>query len=214
MIRGLNQYVVIRFAHEMDLGPDGLLTWAGQPPEVFIGAHRRIVDIFRQEGANKVRWLWSPGGYFEKDANGDNGRFISGDWYPGDAYVDFTGFSAFEFWGWEEWDSFRAANHIYRTPEEQIGPRYKALEVYGKPMIVPEVGLDLHPSKKADEVPWLIQLIRDLKTEYPKIRGLVYYNAPHNEPDVAADWRLNPKELQAIVSAVQSDRYFDTEFAR
>ena len=32
-----------------------------------------------------------------------NGVFTSDNWYPGDDVVDMVGFTAYVFWGWEEW---------------------------------------------------------------------------------------------------------------
>jgi beta-mannanase len=204
LVRDMDEDIIMRFAHEMDLPNDGLHPWAGQPPELFISAHRRVVDLFRDEGADRVYWLWSPGGYFD-----GAGGFVSGDWYPGGEYVDLTGFTALLYWRWEEWDAYRAQNHLFRTPEELIGPRYRALVAYGKPIIVPEIGIDLHSSRKSEEIPWLLDFLSVVKSDFPDIQGLVYFNTVHNLPNYDADWRLSLEKITALAQVIGSDPYFD-----
>src|SRR5438093_1409419 len=52
-------------------------------PSDFVGAWRRVVDIFRAEGATNVAWVWNP---IEAPAVQDYTPF-----YPGDDYVDWAG---------------------------------------------------------------------------------------------------------------------------
>lgn len=97
--------VLLRFAPEMDHTTDDLHPWSGRPAAQFTAAWRRVHAIFRAEGAANVRFAWTPGGYFL------GGTFVSDSWYPGDDVVDLVGFTAYAFWGWEEWDQARVQAH-------------------------------------------------------------------------------------------------------
>ncbi|MCC7389540.1 MAG: hypothetical protein IT431_12305, partial [Phycisphaerales bacterium] len=139
-------------------------------------------------------FLWSPGGVITPD-----GVFKSDRWYPGDDAVDLVGFSAYTFWVWDEWDEERAAKHLYRSPAELILPRYEAFSRYGKPVILPEVGMRLHASRQAEEGAWLEQLVSLLAGDRaPLLVGAVYFHAPHNLPDFDVDWTLDPAQLALI----------------
>jgi beta-mannanase len=192
-LRETEQPVLLRFAHEMDLKPDGVHPWFGAPPALYIDAWRHVVALFREEGADNVLFLWSPGGVIE------GGRFYSDDWYPGADVVDLVGFSAFAFWQWEESNPARAATHAFRSPAELILPRYQEFSRYGKPMVLPEVGVKMHPSRIQDEAGWLRQFGELVGSEsMPLLRAVVYFNAPHNLPNYEVDWRLQTAERVAV----------------
>ena len=54
------QEVWLRWGHEMDL--PGLYPWSTGDPERYRAAYRRVVAVFREEGADNVRFVWSPAG--------------------------------------------------------------------------------------------------------------------------------------------------------
>lgn len=191
-LRDTRQPVILRFASEMDHGTDILHPWAGQPAARYIAAWRHVHRIFESEGASNVLFAWTPGGYFI------NGVFTSDNWYPGDDVVDIVGFTAYAFWEWEEWDEERARTHAFRSPEELILPRFNALLHHGKPIIIPELGIALHPSREAEETQWLLDLVALIDREMPELAAIVYFYAPHNHVDFDIDWRLTPAEQEAF----------------
>lgn len=198
VMKSSKQPVILRFAHEMDLATDELHPWAGNSPDLFIAVWRRVHGVFQEQGATNVLFAWTPGGYFV------DGLFISDNWYPGDDVVDVVGFSAYAFWGWEEWDAERAESHAFRSPEELIAPRYEALVAHGKPVIIPELGIDLHPSQAQLQINWLIDLVDFIDRDLPQLVAIVYFHAPHTFPDFEIDWRLTPDEQQAFAERLSS----------
>lgn len=82
----------LRFAHEMN---GGWVGWSafhnGNTTNQFIRAWRHVVTIFRGAGATNVRFVWSPN---EPGPGSTPYRKL----YPGDAYVDWVGFSSYN-WG-------------------------------------------------------------------------------------------------------------------
>jgi hypothetical protein len=200
-LAGTGQPVLLRFAPEMDHVTDELHPWSGRAPELYTAAWRRVHRIFADQGAGDVRFAWTPGGYFV------GGRFASDAWYPGDRYVDVVGFSAYAFWGWEEQDPARRAGHTFRSPEQLIGPRYRAVARHGKPVVLPEVGIHLHPSRTAEQAAWLRRLVRYVDRGLPELAGLVYFHAPHSFDDLDIDWELTRTEQRAFAAALRgSDR--------
>ena len=200
-LRDTQQRVILRFDAEMDQKTDELHPWSGRPPAIFIAAWRRVHRIFQQQHATNVLFAWTPGGYFV------DGVFASDEWYPGDAYVDVVGFSAYAFWGWEEWDQERAATHAFRSPRELIVPRYDALRAHGKPVILAEVGIALHPTRRDEQTPWLRDLVDLVDHDLPDVSALVYFYSPHNFDDFDIDWRLTRAERLAFAKRLErSDR--------
>ncbi|MGE3856627.1 MAG: glycosyl hydrolase, partial [Dehalococcoidia bacterium] len=199
-LRDTEQPVIVRFAHEMDLAPDGSHPWSGGDPETFIEAWRHVHQVFVREGATNVRFLWSPGGVLLGN------EFASARWYPGRDVVDLVGFSAFGSWQWEPLDLEAAPNgpdaYALRTPAELLLPRYRAIARYGKPVILPEVGLETHPGRLDEEERWL-RAFADLIAgpDLPLLRGVVYFNAPHNLPNYDIDWRLNAEDMRVVREA-------------
>jgi beta-mannanase len=67
----------------------------GKNPAAYAKAFRRIHKIFREHGADNVAFVWSP--------NWNSGPNVSWNrmerYYPGDAYVDWVGVSAYNFDG-------------------------------------------------------------------------------------------------------------------
>ena len=200
-LRDTRQPVLLRFAPEMDHVTDELHPWSGQNPALYIAAWRRVHKIFQEHAASNVVFTWTPGGYFI------DGVFESDAWYPGDDVVDIVGFTAYAYWGWEEWDADRAASHAYRSPEELIRPRYDAILEHGKPVILPEFGVDLYPTQHAEQIDWLVSLVDLIDRDLPDLVAIIYFHAPHSFTDVDIDWELTLEEQRAFEARLKaSDR--------
>jgi len=90
----LPQDVFLRIGYEFD----GI--WNNYEPGAYIAAFRRIVQIFRAEGAANVVAVWNshtPANNIEqRTIDGKGVEFDKFAWYPGDEYVDWF---AFNVWG-------------------------------------------------------------------------------------------------------------------
>jgi beta-mannanase len=174
--------------------------WAGQDPTLYGQAYRHLVDVFRGAGATRVRWLWSPSAM--TDASGD---LIAMPYYPGPTYVDYVGFSAFLYWKWEEWSPSRQLAHAYRSPAAYFSRPLAQLGALGKPIIIPELGVDLYPAAQGEREGWLTQAAQQLVSGvYPDVVAVVYFDTRHNWDDTAADWRLSPTERQRFSAVFQT----------
>lgn len=180
----------LRFAHEMngDWYPWGRGI-SGNTPADFIAAWRRVHDIFQQEGATNVRWVWSP-----NVADPNSTPFA--ELYPGDAYVDWVGVVGYN-WGasysWSGWVSFAAL----------FGPSYAQLiTLTQKPLMITEVGSS---ETGGDKASWILQgLLNDLPLRFPRVRAVLWFNANQE-----ADWAIttSPAALEAFRRVVGSPLY-------
>ena len=183
-IKAIEQPVLVRFAHEMDL--NGIYPWSWQRPADYIAAYRHVVDVFRANGADNALWVWSPAGTLEAT-----------EYYPGDDYVDYAGLTILQFMPWE----VRAGHNEARPFEMLIAEKYFLLEPLGKPILLAEVGVSFDPALKD---PRLSEMI-DVLDKYPLIRGLVYFN--DRNPEVAVtryrpEWSLLPDQVAILRQAI------------
>ncbi|WP_405248023.1 glycoside hydrolase family 26 protein [Cellulophaga sp. Asnod2-G02] len=79
--------VFLRIAYEFDGEP-----WNHYDKEQTLKAYKRMVDILRKEGVTNTAYVWQSTGFMSQTQE----ELES--WYPGDAYVDWLGFSFFNRW--------------------------------------------------------------------------------------------------------------------
>jgi cellulose synthase (UDP-forming) len=173
------QVILVRWGHEMELS--NLYPWSAQDATLYKQAFRHVVDVFRQEGASNVRFVWSPAG---------NANAL--DYYPGSDVVDDVGVTVLGDAGWDA--------GLGLTPQsfdDIVGPRYALLAPLGKPMLISELGVSGGPDR---QVAWLKAAAQSL-THYPLLRAVVYFDAvnpPVNRSSTQPDWRLSPSSLGAL----------------
>lgn len=85
-----NEPVYLRIGYEFD----GKWNHGYGNTTNYKNAYRRIVDIMRQEGANKVAFVWQSSTSPIDDKLDGHAENIE-DWWPGDSYVDWLGLSWF-----------------------------------------------------------------------------------------------------------------------
>jgi beta-mannanase len=184
--RALRSTVIVRFAHE---GNGRTFPWGrdsfGNDAPTYVAAWRHVHDLFRQVGARNVRFLWSVS---KQGCDGGCNPYTP--FYPGDAYVDYLGFSSFN-WGAlrDEW-----------TPMAQgFRPVWKKLtEVSTRPIIAIETASN---GEGGDKAKWILNGYPNVYTEFPSIVAVMYLNVDLRSSG-HPDWRLGspPEALQAYAS--------------
>jgi cellulose synthase (UDP-forming) len=184
--------ILIRFMHEMN---GFWYPWAvrvnGNTPRDFVRAWRHVHDIFQQEGAANVRWVWSIGSF--TGLHGDNRDLRS--YYPGADYVDWVSMTGFN-WGqakyWNRWHTF----------DEVFGLSYRALVAFDKPVMISEIGT---VPVGGDPARWVQDGLRRLEQGYAQVKAVVWFDSTYED---GVDFRLQGASHAAVGNAVDASRYW------
>jgi hypothetical protein len=168
-VRRFGSPLFIRWAWEMN---GDWTEWSGPRNETqglhdgaskYVRAWRRVHDLFVTEGATNVSWIWAPNGLSVPATRWN----AAAAYYPGDAYVDWVGVSAYN-WGhrraWSHWSSFK----------ELVSPFYRRWSAR-KPLMVAETSSAGGAAAKAR---WLAGIGPMLERAFPQLKAVVLFEAP------------------------------------
>ena len=178
-VKALGQKVMIRWMWEMDGRQKAEHT---QHPALYIAAWRHIHDVFADEGATNVQWVWCPNATAFRAEDDRNAPA----YYPGDDYVDWICADGYNWAPGRQKDQWRSFASIYSDFYEWGMSR-------GKPLMVGEYGAqERDPGEKAQ---WLTEAHQALKTKFTGIKAVVYFDANKDY-----DWRVttSPASLAAF----------------
>jgi hypothetical protein len=187
--------VLLKFAHEMNAiwFPWGVgnPSFRANTARRFVKAWRHIHDLIRGpggEGATNVNMLWSIWGscqWWQCPAS-------AASLYPGDAYVEYVGFSVFD------WNGVLALKRILRAPVGLVAA------ISSRPIIVTETG-----TRQGDHKPsWITKGYPRSYKAYPRIAAIVYFDVD-SSPLGQPDWRLShpSSALAAYATIVAQPRF-------
>jgi beta-mannanase len=162
----LEETIYLRLFPEMN---GDWTTWHGEP-EKLIKAWQHIVEIFREEKANNVLWVWSPN-ITDEPSTPSNRMEL---YYPGNKYVDILGLDGFN-WGtsrpWTAWKSF----------EETFAEAYSRITSLGEQALwLTEIASTEEGGDKAE---WVKAMLSS--TAFPKVEALIWFNEVKE-----TDWRM------------------------
>ena len=172
--------VVISFGHEMN---GFWYSWGYHhtPPSVFIAAWRHIVTLFRQQGADNVKWLWQVNSLSSQTGPPH-------DWWPGSEYVTWVGVSGYYFVPGDTFDNL-------------FNPVVYAVRQFTQdPVLIAETGV----GPQAGQTRGIQDLFAGLRTHHDL--GLVWFDKhSYGGTYKGEDWRLegNPVALAAFRSALR-----------
>jgi mannan endo-1,4-beta-mannosidase len=159
----------------------------------FVAAWRHVHDIFASAGASNATWVWCP----SVDPNGTMTSLAS--LYPGDSYVDWTCLDGYN------WGTTPVAPRTWRSFDYLFGPSYRQITqkiAPDKPLLVGETASSEYGGSKAG---WIHNMFGWLPTEFPKIRGLIWFEKKDN----GVNWPIESSgtALSAFASGIQDPRY-------
>jgi mannan endo-1,4-beta-mannosidase len=153
--------------------------WNGDP-DALRAAWVRMTGVFADEGADNVRWVWSPN--VTDQPRGEANRMEH--YYPGAAHVDVLGLSGYNwgetrpYIGWRSFETVFATGYARVTA---LGPQ---------PVWLTELASS---DEGGDKPGW----VRDMfaSTVFPRITALIWFDEQKE-----ADWRLrsSPEVVQAF----------------
>ena len=189
--------VVIRILHEFN---GDWYPWSVSlndfDVDMFIRCYRRIVDIYREEGATNAQFCWSPMNQNWPDTPINQPELA----YPGDDYVSWiapdvynSGTSGF---GSETWDSF---DSMFRDVYYICVKNFP-----NKPIMIGEYACADSGGNKGV---WFSNTMWMIENRYPAIKAWVWFNISKE-----ADWRLDSRieNMFWIRNAIR-DNYFLVE---
>jgi mannan endo-1,4-beta-mannosidase len=179
--------VYLRYAHEMN----GFWYPWSKDPVSYRRAWRRVVNLFREVGADNVRFLWSvnPNLYGPQRAWVKSVR----PYWPGSAYVDAIGSTMINFGGWK------------RYAVSRFEPRLRMLHrFYRKPLMLTEVN-----TQYGGRVRWLRDF-RKMLRGMPWLTAVAWSQLPsraaeqQNDPgDLGWDVQQDPASAAALRAIVE-----------
>jgi beta-mannanase len=172
--------VRLRFAHEMN---GRWYPWAervnGNRPGEYVRAWRHVHRIFTAEGAQNVRWVWSPVAGSVRAAQ-----------YPGSRYVDVLGVAGFN-------GGTAVFRRRWRSFATAFGPTLRRVHALdrSKPVELSEIASAEVGGSKAT---WIRELFAEVRRR-PYIRSVVWFNLRKE-----LDWRVesSPEAQRAFAAAI------------
>jgi Glycosyl hydrolase family 26 len=166
-LAALHGPVMLRWFPEMD-GRQyrGLVPSAAS----FIRAWRRVHRIFVNAGARNITWVWCPNAGHIADR-------IAQLFYPGARYVDWI---CADGYNWAP----RKPGAPWKTFADIFSSFYRWGIRTGKPLMIGEFGV--LERRRGEKGAWMRQTDRELRTMFPAIRAVIYFNAKHK----GYNWRV------------------------
>jgi mannan endo-1,4-beta-mannosidase len=165
----------------------------------YVAAWRHVHDIFAAVGATNATWVWCP------NVDPEHKMQDLAPLYPGDDYVDWTGLDGYN-WGTNpaKPDRWRTFDQLYDSTYHEIVDTIAP----SKPLAIGEVGSTESGGSKAA---WIGEMLTELPTEYPQIRGLLWFE----KFDDGMDWPLetSASATSAFAAGIQSPSYLSNQFA-
>ena len=142
----------------------------GNSPADFNAAWRHIYDVFHQEGADNVKFVWCP----EATSSPNTPNNAIARYWPGDDYVDYVALDGYNMGTHGVWRSFGS---IFRSGYATV------TRMTAKPLFIAETGC---AETGGDKAAWIADMFRELASEFPRARGVVWFDALKEH-----DWRIN-----------------------
>ena len=205
--RAWGQPFFLRFDHEMNGWWQ--FPWAeqtnGNRPGEFVAAWRHVHDLFAQQGATNVTWVWCP------NISGPQTTSLA-DVYPGDAYVDWTCMDGYN-WGTDYgnlWQTFAEvfagswynANHNTYAELLALAP--------DKPIMLGEVASSEHGGNKSA---WIADMLTQLPRSFPQIRALAWMDWNTGDPTLTWPLASSAPAYDAFATGIAAPEYAPNQFA-
>jgi hypothetical protein len=156
----------------------------------YVAAWRHVHDIFTAAGATNASWVWCPAADPRGTLQSLRGL------YPGDRYVDWTCLDGYN--RDEPWMPFA----------DIVGPTYRAIAKIApsKPMVIGETA---STEGGGDKAAWIAAMFRALPARFPKVHGLVWYDARDGGSSPRTDWPLDSSRAatRAFAAGIANPRF-------
>jgi len=150
-------------------------SWCDRPGE-FKKAWRRSWEIFEKRGANKYA-TWAIEYHVDFDTGG---------YWPGDRFVDWVGFSAYNRKVHEQYYGYRDLKDLISSKYRYFSKKYP-----DKPIMLAEFA----STKGEDQPEWLRKAFETIESK-PRIKAALYWDNVNG--DLGDDHKLSKESLQTL----------------
>jgi hypothetical protein len=172
----------------------GWYSWGRSPS--FIAAWRHFHDVVAAEGATNVTWTWVVNSIWD-DPESDPRPY-----YPGDAYVDWTGLDSYN------WGRNPAQPDKWINPDRVVSPTLKLIREAAptKPVAIVETAASEYGGNKTD---WIREMLTTYLPHHPEIKAFLWFNWPFLKGEKRSDWPIETSApaQQQFRKVIQSSLY-------
>ena len=164
-------------------------------PERFRDSYRRIVGIFREEGADNVTWVFHVASTSAPDTSWNAVRF----YYPGDEWVDWIGVSLY--------GRLRSGDPVkpFDGMMRKIYPELAALSPT-KPIALLELGVSDDP-QGIDKARWIEGAMQSICAgHYPRVKAVSWWNKTYRPDGTRSTLEIDscPQSLAAYREGIRN----------
>ena len=189
--------ILLRYAHEMNgkWYPWGI-TRFDNTPERYVKAWQHIWEIFQEEGATNVKWVWAPS---REDCKGCEPNYRYESFYPGNRYVDYVALSSYN----RAKGQWRTMASMLEKPMARMREMTQSADFPdGKPVILDEVGTVHEGGSKAT---WITSGYNEVFQRWPSVKAIVYFDVNMTTRNKShPDWRLRLPDDGSALEAYSS----------
>ncbi|MDD5361436.1 MAG: glycosyl hydrolase [Ignavibacteria bacterium] len=175
----------------------GLFNGKKSGAELYKDAHRHVVEIMRDEGADNITWLFHVNAVSEPVAKWNTMKA----YYPGDKYIDWIGMSVY---GSQKpgatWEKFLDVFQTAYWQMEKISSK--------KPLFIAEFGVVEDPAMGSKQE-WIKEAFTAITGGmYPRIKAISYWHSSFdNEDGSISNMRVDssPEVLKTYKDFINSD---------
>jgi beta-mannanase len=162
----------------------------------YVAAWRHVVTLFRAQHVDNVAFVWTTTAYSFLPESHD--LALAESLYPGDDVVDWIASDPYNFNKNGQWHSLSDEMGAWYWWARANHPR--------KPLALTEWGSKEDPNNPQAKADWFAGALSDLRTEYPAIKAVVYFDEQKYERGVVNDWRIDTssESLHAFITIAQA----------
>jgi hypothetical protein len=176
----------------------------GNQPGDYIKAWRHVHDIFTQNGATNVTWVWCPN-------ISSPVTLPMASLYPGDAYVDWTCLD-----GYNQYDTWLEFNTLFTgSGIDWLYNSYAEILAVAptKPIMLGEFASLEAGDGGAKKAAWITDALTDqLPVNFPLIKAVVWFNWDDKDPALTFRVESSQASLNAFATAIQLNYYAGNNF--
>lgn len=198
-LREINRPVFLRFAHEFD---NPMYPWyiEGNDASVwFKKAWVHVYEIFKNENANNVIWVWNPW----KSEN-----IVK--FYPGEAYVDWLSVNMLNYGSYNSTGSDVRFKDLYQPFHDEFQ------KLPDTPVMISEFGT---LGDKSKQKAWFNEAFKAIENKYHEINSVVFFNSrfDSNIPDdnfdeIYLDWTIKDNlNIDGLIGQIAVSDYLFNE---